>query len=91
MKVIGSVVHVKGAHLTFMGNDAEGLAGGAMYLTSYTQVILSQGSTFDFINNTGRYILAWLLFNYIHCVLQCSYHILHINLHMCVCVCIFIY
>jgi len=47
---------VKGAHLTFMGNNAEGLAGGAMYLTSYTQVILFQGSTFDFISNTGRYV-----------------------------------
>jgi len=45
---------VRGAHLKFIDNNAEGLAGGAMYLTSYTQVILFQGSTFDFINNTGR-------------------------------------
>ena len=58
--MVGSVVNVKGAHLTFMGNSAVGLAGGAMYLTSYTQVILSQGSTFDFINNTGRYKFLFL-------------------------------
>jgi len=51
------VIHVKGAHLTFFGNNAEGFAGGAMYLTAYTQVILSQGSTFDFINNTGRSVM----------------------------------
>ncbi|XP_065899024.1 uncharacterized protein [Dysidea avara] len=53
LRVVSSVVHVKGARLTFLGNNAEGFAGGAMYLTAYTQVILSQGSTFDFINNTG--------------------------------------
>ena len=51
------MVHVNGAHLIFMGNNAEGFAGGAMYLTSYSQVYLSQGSTFDFINNTGRYVI----------------------------------
>ena len=49
---------MRGAHLTFLGNNAEGLSGGAMYLTSYTQVILFQGSTFDFINNTGRCVCA---------------------------------
>ena len=53
--MVASVVHVKGAHLTFMGNNAEASSGGAMYLTSYTQVYLSQGSTLDFINNIGRY------------------------------------
>ena len=53
--MVASIVHVKGAHLTFMGNTAEGLSGGAMYLTSYTQLYLSQESTFNFINNTGRY------------------------------------
>ncbi|XP_065899095.1 uncharacterized protein [Dysidea avara] len=52
-RAVGSRVTVRGAHLTFLGNNAEGLSGGAMYLTSYTQVILFQGSTFDFINNTG--------------------------------------
>ena len=46
---------MKGAHLTFMGNNAETSGGGAMYLTSYTQLYVSQGSTFDFINNIGRY------------------------------------
>ena len=55
IQVVTSVVHVKGAHLTFMGNNAEVSSGGAMYLTSYTQVYLSEGSTFNFINNTGRY------------------------------------
>ena len=39
-----------------MGNNAAISSGGAMYLTSYTQVYLSQGSSFNFINNTGRYI-----------------------------------
>ena len=62
--MVGSVVNVKGAHLTFMGNNAEGLAGGAMYLTSYTQVILFQGSTFDFINNTGRYVAMMYSFGF---------------------------
>lgn len=60
MQVVGSAVNVRGAHLTFMGNNAGGSAGGAMYLTSYTQVILFEGSTFDFINNIGRYIHMYM-------------------------------
>ena len=56
MKVVASVVRVKGANITFMGNSIEGLNGGAIYLTSYSVMILSEGSTFNFINNTGRYV-----------------------------------
>lgn len=59
-QVVGSVVNVRGAHLTFMGNNAGGSAGGAMYLTSYTQVVLSEGSTLDFINNIGRYTYTYV-------------------------------
>ena len=55
-QVVASVVRVEGANMTFMGNSVEGLNGGAIYLTSYSLMILSEGSTFNFIDNTGRYV-----------------------------------
>ena len=52
--------------VTFIKNDAEAYEGGAIYLLSSSQIILSPGAHVSFINNTGRYACK-------HMLLLCSY------------------
>ena len=38
-----------------MNNNAETFDGGAIYLLSFSQIILNPGAQFHFYGNTGRY------------------------------------
>ena len=39
--------------LDFIDNDAENSDGGALYITSYGQVVMQRGSEMNFIGNNG--------------------------------------
>ena len=41
--------------MVFTNNDAETFDGGAIYLLSFSHIVLSPGAKLHFINNTGRY------------------------------------
>ena len=41
--------------MVFTNNDAETFDGGAIYLLSFSQIVLSPGAKLHFVNNTGRY------------------------------------
>jgi len=43
---------------TFILNNAETINGGAIFLTSFSQIVLNYGAKVDFIGNIGRYVLA---------------------------------
>ena len=49
-----------------MNNDAEAYDGGAIYLLSFSHIIMSPGGHLNFINNTGRYAVSTK-----HMLLQC--------------------
>ena len=51
---IGALVKVSGG-MHFVANDGAGINGGAMYLTSLGQLLLSQGANFTFEGNNGMY------------------------------------
>ncbi len=40
--------------LEFIGNDAENSDGGALYVTSYGQVVLQEGAEINFVANRGQ-------------------------------------
>lgn len=37
------------------GNNVENYNGGALYLTSLSQMVLHSGAFLNFVNNAGRY------------------------------------
>ena len=43
---------------TFICNNAETINGGAIFLISFSQIVLNYGAKVDFIDNIGRYVLA---------------------------------
>ena len=49
---IGALVKVSGG-MHFVANDGGGINGGAMYLASLGQLLLSQGANFTFEGNSG--------------------------------------
>ena len=51
-KVLASRVDVYGS-VQFVGNNVAGINGGALYLTSLSQMVLSPGSSLIFKDNTG--------------------------------------
>ena len=51
-KVIGSKLNFHG-NITFINNDAEGIDGGAIYMLTFSQMILNAGTHLKFISNTG--------------------------------------
>ena len=53
MQIIGSTMTVNG-RVDFEDNNAESVDGGALYLTSYGQVVLQRGAQMNFIGNRGR-------------------------------------
>ena len=53
-KVITGRVDFRGP-VKFYSNNAEGVNGGAVYLLSFSQLLLQNGTQLEFINNTGRY------------------------------------
>ena len=55
IQVIGSVVTVNG-DMRFIGNDARRDRGGAMYISSFGQILMRVNSSILFENNTGRYV-----------------------------------
>ena len=52
-QVVGSSVSVDGT-ISFTGNDAEHVDGGALYMQSFGQLRLKKGSQLHFKNNTGK-------------------------------------
>eukprot|EP00731_Ephydatia_muelleri_P037368 Em0452g3a len=52
LRIIGALVHVNGS-ITLVNNSASGHVGGALYISSFGQLKLYQGSEMKFINNTG--------------------------------------
>ena len=53
LQLAGSLAGVRG-ELSFIGNNAENVEGGALYISAFGQVKLYQNSHLNFINNTGR-------------------------------------
>ena len=53
MQVIGASLTVDGK-LDFLNNNAANFDGGALYVTSYGQVVLEHGTEMNFIGNSGR-------------------------------------
>ena len=51
-KALASRVDVYGS-VQFVGNNVAGINGGALYLTSLSQMVLSPGSSLIFKDNTG--------------------------------------
>ena len=45
-------------NITFISNHAEGSDGGALYLLTFSQIMLSTGVHLEFVNNTGGYDIA---------------------------------
>eukprot|EP00731_Ephydatia_muelleri_P037372 Em0452g7a len=52
LRIIGALVHVNGS-ITLVNNSANGHVGGALYISSFGQLNLYQGSEMKFINNSG--------------------------------------
>lgn len=50
--MVASRVDVDGA-MEFVENNGAGIDGGALYLTSLSQLVLSPGANLTFTNNTG--------------------------------------
>ena len=40
--------------LDFFNNNAENFDGGALYITSYGQIVMEKGSEMNFVGNKGR-------------------------------------
>ena len=51
--MIGGIVEFQG-QLDFYSNNAVGFDGGAIYLLSYSQMLLHNDTHLEFVNNTGR-------------------------------------
>ena len=52
MQVIGATLTLEG-RIDFVGNNAESFDGGALYVTSFGQIILHRGSQLNFVGNRG--------------------------------------
>ena len=52
-QVIGATVTMNGT-FDFIGNDADTSDGGAVYVTSQGQLILTEGTSMNFQGNHGR-------------------------------------
>lgn len=54
-QVVGSQVEIlRDGQISFIGNDAEGREGGALFMQDFGQIKMHYHSSMDFINNTGR-------------------------------------
>ena len=56
-KVIGSKLSFYG-NISFINNNAEGIDGGAIYMLTFSQMMLNAGAHLKFINNTGGYVTS---------------------------------
>ena len=56
IKVITGRVELQGP-VKFYSNNAVGFDGGAIYLLSYSQLLLQSDTQLEFVNNTGRSVL----------------------------------
>ena len=54
MQVIGATLALNGT-FDFIENNADTSDGGAIYVTSQGQLILTEGTTMNFDGNHGRY------------------------------------
>ena len=54
-KAIGSKIIFNG-NISFINNNAEGFDGGAIYMLTFSQMILNPGAHLIFVNNTGGYV-----------------------------------
>ena len=54
LQSVGSQIAVQG-NLSFIGNNAEGYKGGAVYISAFGQLKLYRGTNIDFVDNVGRY------------------------------------
>ena len=54
VQVIGATLTLNGT-IDFIGNNADISDGGAIYVTSQGQLILTDGTTMNFDGNHGRY------------------------------------
>ena len=54
MQLLASTVKFYGL-VEFIDNNVQKFDGGALYMTSFSQMILYDGANLNFINNTGRY------------------------------------
>ena len=68
-QLIGSKVTIEG-EILFIGNDARRDGGGALYISSFGQILMKYNSKIVFANNTGRCVLAAL----IRCYIRTSIH-----------------
>ena len=59
-KVIGSKLSFYG-NISFIHNNAEGIDGGAIYMLTFSQMILNAGAHLKFINNTGGYVTLYTI------------------------------
>ena len=46
--------------VSFVHNRVDGSLGGALYLLSFSQMVLEAGAHLSFINNAGRYVVISL-------------------------------
>ena len=56
IKVITGRVELQGP-VKFYSNNAVGFDGGAIYLLSYSQLLIQSDTQLEFVNNTGRSVL----------------------------------
>lgn len=54
MQIIGSTMTIDG-RVDFEDNNSENVDGGALYLTSYSQVVLQRGAQMNFVGNRGSF------------------------------------
>ena len=54
-----------------MNNDAEAYDGGAIYLLSFSQIVMRPGGHLNFVNNTGRYAVSTSICYYNVCMQEC--------------------
>ena len=54
MQLLASTVNFYG-RVEFINNNVQKFDGGALYMTSFSQMILYDTADLNFINNTGRY------------------------------------
>ena len=60
---VGSQIAVVG-NLSFIGNNAENIEGGAVYISAFGQIKLYRGTYISFINNVGRYVgVRWPIYS----------------------------
>ena len=55
VQVIGATLTLNGT-FEFIGNNADTSDGGALYVTSQGQLILTEGTAISFHGNHGRYV-----------------------------------